>query len=103
MTSFSPKSLEDREIQEAGEDGTQSNAFANACHYLLSTKGKNLRSSILLEAAINGDNSDLVRRAAVLSGGCGCLHYGPIGPAGTSSPILGWSYAGRAVVNGVIR
>lgn len=67
MTLLSLKSLEDHEIQDACKGFSQPSRLADACYYLLSTKGKKLRSSVLLEAAAHGpwDNSVLVRRAAV--------------------------------------
>ncbi len=60
------ESLENIEVEDACKEVIRSSRLADACKYLLSTKGKQLRSNIVFEAAHNGprNNNDLVRRAA---------------------------------------
>lgn len=60
------ESLENIEVEDACKEVKHSSRLADACQYLMSTKGKQLRSNIVLEAALNGprNNNDLVRRAA---------------------------------------
>ncbi len=67
MAILSLKALEDHEIQAAGNQSMHKTRLSDACRHLLSNQGKKLRSSILLEAATCGteSNSDLVRQAAI--------------------------------------
>ncbi len=61
------QSLDDLEIEASGKGFTESNKLADACEYLLSTRGKLLRSSILLETTKYGAeiDNDLARKAAI--------------------------------------